>query len=141
MNIQDGVQSSQTSWSPPPAPTGAELQQFPYIRWTVAAIGAFFFFFKILFVCLFVFRDRGSEGEREGEKHRCERETLIGCLWYTPQLGTEATAQACALPWNPSDHLLVCGPTPNQLSHTSQGRPESSKKEEVWRGATPPTMS
>ena len=27
--------------------------------------------------------------EREREKHVCERETLIGCLLYTPRLGIE----------------------------------------------------
>ena len=28
------------------------------------------------------FRERGRKGEREGEKHRCERDTSIGCLLY-----------------------------------------------------------
>ena len=32
---------------------------------------------------LFIFRERGREGEREGEKHWCARETLIGCLLHT----------------------------------------------------------
>ena len=36
-------------------------------------------FLKGLHLCLF--RERGREGEREGEKHPCERETSIGCLW------------------------------------------------------------
>ena len=31
--------------------------------------------------CLLIL-ERGKEEEREGEKHPCERETLIGCLWY-----------------------------------------------------------
>ena len=43
------------------------------------------------------FRKRGREGEREGEKHRCERETSINCLsctWpeqprHVPWLGIE----------------------------------------------------
>ena len=30
---------------------------------------AFLFFFKISFI--FIFRERGREGEREGEKHQC----------------------------------------------------------------------
>ena len=34
------------------------------------------------------FREQGREDEREGEKHRCERETLIGCLSYPPYWGT-----------------------------------------------------
>ena len=33
---------------------------------------------------LFVFRERGRDGEREGEKHQCERETSIICLLYGP---------------------------------------------------------
>ena len=36
-------------------------------------------------------RERGWEEEREGEKHRCERETLIGCSLCMPQPGTEPT--------------------------------------------------
>ena len=28
----------------------------------------------------FTFRERGREGEREGEKHRCARDTSISCL-------------------------------------------------------------
>ena len=34
---------------------------------------------------LFIFRERGREGEREVEKHRCERETLIGHLLHMPR--------------------------------------------------------
>ena len=30
------------------------------------------------------FRERGKEGEREGEKHQRERETSISCLSHTP---------------------------------------------------------
>ena len=37
------------------------------------------------------FRERGSKGEKEGEKHLCERETSIGCLSHTPEPGTETT--------------------------------------------------
>ena len=32
---------------------------------------------------LFIFRERGREGEREEEKHQLERETLICCLLST----------------------------------------------------------
>ena len=36
-------------------------------------------------VCIkFNFRGSGREGERDGENHGCERETLICCLPYTP---------------------------------------------------------
>ena len=33
---------------------------------------------------LFIFRERGREGEREEEKHRCARDTLISCLSHAP---------------------------------------------------------
>ena len=48
------------------------------------------FFFKGLFIYLFIFRERGKEGEREGEKHHC-----VVCLTrpplgtWTPRLGME----------------------------------------------------
>ena len=60
------------------------------------------------------FRARGREGERESEKHRCERETSISCLLYTCQ-GTEPATQVCALTGNRTSDLSVCGTTPNQL--------------------------
>ena len=66
-----------------------------------------------------MFRERGREGEREGGKHRCARETdwlLLVC----PQMGTRPTTQACALTGNPTGDILLCGMTLNQLSHTSQ---------------------
>ena len=45
---------------------------------------------------LFIFRERG----REGEKHQCERETLISCLSYALLFETELATQACALTGN-----------------------------------------
>ena len=42
----------------------------------------FFSFFKIVFIYLFV--GVGREGKREGQKRRCVRETLIGCLSLPP---------------------------------------------------------
>ena len=48
-----------------------------------------FSFFPSLFLSfrlyLFIFRDRGMEGERDREKHRCAREILIGCLLHDPK--------------------------------------------------------
>ena len=43
-----------------------------------------FFFLKIL---LITFRERGREGEGEGEKHQCTRDTLISCLSHRPSWG------------------------------------------------------
>ena len=50
------------------------------------------------------FRERGRERERE--KHRCERETSIGCLPFVFQLGIEPTSFLCTEGWHS-----------NQLSH------------------------
>ena len=73
------------------------------------------------FLLLFIFRRRGREGKREGEKHQYEREMSIGCLSRAFQPGTEPATQACALTGNQTWDLSLCGMTPNQLSHTSQG--------------------
>ena len=36
---------------------------------------------------LFIFRERGREGERAREKHRYAKDTSIGCLWHAPNWG------------------------------------------------------
>ena len=58
-------------------------------------------FFKRL--NLFIFRESGKEGEREGEKHYCV------VAWHTPRRGTCPATQAYALTGNPDVDLLVCG--------------------------------
>ena len=74
------------------------------------------------YICIkFIFRERRMEGEREGEKHWCEREPLISCFPYMPWPGTESTIQACALTRNRTCSLSFCGVTLNQLSHNGQG--------------------
>ena len=50
-------------------------------------------FFKILFI---YFKQRGREGEREGEKHQC---VVASCVSSTGDL-TWPTTQACALARN-----------------------------------------
>ena len=42
----------------------------------------------------------GREREGEGDKHWCERETLIGCFLYMLLQGTEPATQACTMTWN-----------------------------------------
>ena len=42
---------------------------------------------KKIYIYLFIFRARGGEAEREGEKHQCARDTLIGCLLNVPNWG------------------------------------------------------
>ena len=78
------------------------------------------FLFKILFI---YFRERGREGEREGEKYRCARETLIDGLPHAcPQPGTWPATQVCTLTRNGISELSVCGMMPNSCI-TSQGPP------------------
>ena len=51
-----------------------------------------FFFFKIY---LFIFRERGREGERDGEKHQCVVASHTG-----PTGDLDHTTQACTLTGN-----------------------------------------
>ena len=50
------------------------------------ATSAFLFPFLKDFIYLFIF-ERGREGEREGEKHQCVRETSTSCLLHAPNWG------------------------------------------------------
>ena len=61
--------------------------------------GIFFFFLKKI---LFLFRERGRGREREDEKHQCERETLIGCFSYMPQLRTKPAQLGICPDWESS---------------------------------------
>ena len=64
---------------------------------------------------LFIFRERGNEGEREGEK--CQLVTSCTSPYQGPGLQPRHVPQ---LEYAPTD-LLICGTMPNQLSHTGQG--------------------
>ena len=80
---------------------------------------------KLFYLKFFSFidsKERGRDGEREGEKHPCEREISISCILHPPRLGTEPATQACALTGNQTSGSLLCGMTPNQQNHTSQGQ-------------------
>ena len=46
----------------------------PFIAYTIFILRFYFF----------IFRERGMEGARKGEKHRCARETSISCLSHAP---------------------------------------------------------
>ena len=62
----------------------------------------------------FIFRERGREGEREGNVH----------VWLPlkhPLLGTWPTTQACALTRNRTSNPLILRLALSPLSHTSQG--------------------
>ena len=54
-----------------------------------------FEFFKIIY--LFIFREMGRQGEREGEKHWCARDTSISCLSHAPNWGPGL--QPRHIPW------------------------------------------
>ena len=80
----------------------------------------------ILFWCkwtfyLFIFRERRTEGEREGANNQCERGTPINCLLDMPWPGIEPATPVCTLTRNRTGDLSLCRTMPNQLSHTSQG--------------------
>ena len=70
------------------------------------------YFLKILFI----YRERGREGEREGEKHQ-----YVWLPLMHPPLGTWSVTQACALTGNRTRDPLVHRLALNPLSHTSQG--------------------
>ena len=80
-------------------------------------VGKRWYSFKKNFIYLFIFREKGREGEREGEKHRRERGTWISCCSWAPCPGTKPTTQACALTENRTSDLPLCRTTPKQLSH------------------------
>ena len=61
-------------------------------------------------------------GRRKGEK-QCERETLVGCLSYAPQPGTESATQACALTESYPQPFSLWGDTQPTEPHWSQLEP------------------
>ena len=63
---------------------------------------------------LFIFRERGREGEREGNIN-------VWLPLMRPLLGTWSATQACALTGNRICDSLLSSLAFNPLSHTSQG--------------------
>ena len=76
----------------------------------------YYIFILTWFLKIFIFRERGREGEREGEKHQCVVASHMpptgGTIWLT--------TQACGLTGNWTGNPLVHSPVFNPLSHTSQ---------------------
>ena len=68
--------------------------------------------FKRFYLFIFIFRQRGREGEREGEKHQC----VVAS--HASPTGDSAATQACALSgnWtsNPLVHRLALDPLTHQ---------------------------
>ena len=79
-----------------------------------------FLFYFIFLKILFIFSKRGRKGEREGEKHWCERETLISCLLHTPNWGPGL--QPRHVPWLgiETTTFWCIGWCSNQLSHPAR---------------------
>ena len=86
-------------------------QVYCFFTFVTSLIYFYYFFQKTLkdFIYLFIFRARGREQKREGEK-QCGRETL-GCLSHAPthahpHPGVWPTTQACH---RTSDHVIEPG--------------------------------
>ena len=88
---------------------------------------AFFFFFLFFKICLFLERGRG--------RRKSERNINVWLPLIHPSLGSWPTTQACALTRNRTSNPLVCSPTLNPLSYTSQGR-SIILKEARYKGCT-----
>ena len=80
------------------------------------------FSLSLIILFLFILREQGMEGEREGEIHQCVRETSAGCLPYVLLLGNEWSATlVCALTGNRTGDLFLFEMMPDQLSYPGQG--------------------
>ena len=83
----------------------------------------------ILFVCLYVFLERGERKEKGRE-----RNINVGVPLMHPLLGNWPTTQACALTGNWTNNPFICRPVFRLLSHTSQGKIWTNLKlTEIWR--------
>ena len=130
---QPGGIVPQGTWTDPAVLTGIGLNhtRFP---------SKHSFLEKIRFY-LFTFRELGRVGEREGEKHQCERETSSDYLPYVPWQGPEPATQVCALTrnqpvtfhfagWCPTNWAtLLSLPTPTNILYAQSvaGQSERSK--------------
>ena len=88
------------------------------MHWNVKGNAHYSSFYTLEFFLkkiLFIFRQRGREGEREGEKHQCVAAP------HVPLLGTWPATQARAPTGNRTSDPLVYRPVLNPLKHTSQG--------------------
>ena len=81
-------------------------------------------FFKILFL----FRERGREGEREGEKHQC---VVASCV---PPSGDLAHTLGMYPDWDSNLQPFDLQPALNPLSNTSQGCLPYSIDCKLWKG-------
>ena len=78
---------------------------------------------------LFIFRERGREGEREGEKHWYEKHQSVA-----PWLGTKPSSQTRALTGNWTCNLVLCRTMLDEWSHASQGNAKVFLRKRRWWG-------
>ena len=95
---------------------------FPRLHWTFEVFSCPIWILRFLKKILFIFKERGRKGEREGEKHWYVRETSIGCLSYTLYLDTEPTTQAYALTRNTTSNLCFLGRCLTNLATLARAR-------------------
>ena len=74
------------------------------------------FFLSFFLKILFIFRERGREGERENNVRNIDQPPLT----HTPTRD-KPTTQVHALTWNRTTDPSFCGMMSNQRSHTGQG--------------------
>ena len=63
------------------------------------------------------FKERGGEGEREGEKHQCAKHRLV--VSHTAPAGDLAHNPGMCPDWESNQRCFSLLTTPNPLSHTS----------------------
>ena len=68
--------------------------------------------------------EKGGERERERQtdRHQCERKASINCLPFAPGRGVKPATSVCALTWNWTCNLLVCGTTFQPTEPSGQGK-------------------
>ena len=90
-----------------------------FFSWTVLLDFHLFCYSFYLFILRFMFRERGREGDREGEKYRCVREKSIGCLSHPPKSGLGPKPRQ--VPWLGIEPATFHRPALHPPSHTSEG--------------------
>ena len=79
------------------------------------SLGSLLIYLTFFYLYIFsLFRERGREGEREGEKHQLVPAPPPSP--HTPQSGDESAIQACALTVNWTSHLALCRTKPNRAT-------------------------